>query len=305
MISPLKGYERTPEANEPRREKALQIVTIVYVILSSFCASGAIARAWRAHATRPRIFRYACRSPLIGRGAESVMQFAKQLRERIRRGEITCSVRIWTRPHVKPGGRYRLAPGEIEVDSIEPMELADVSPALARESGFPSLIELLKTAKHGSGSNVYLVRFHYVPPSSGTARGGVRTRKTAVPSRAAASARRRVVRIAESFPGGAARAEGAHLSLEVNGSRFGWFLSDHNGDGRLALNLKASAEMHDMLRRLAPEQFHLPKYLGAKGWVGLWLDVGDVDWAVVELALREAYVRTAPKRLARQLASGS
>jgi hypothetical protein len=94
------------------------------------------------------------------------MQFAKQLRDGVRRGEITCSVRIWQRPHVKVGGRYRLDPGEIEVDSILPIEFADITPALARASGFKGVIDLLKIAKHGPGENVYLVRFHYVPPAS-------------------------------------------------------------------------------------------------------------------------------------------
>ena len=46
------------------------------------------------------------------------MVFAKRLREGVRRGEITCSVRIWTRPHVKVGNRYRMEEGEIEVDSM-------------------------------------------------------------------------------------------------------------------------------------------------------------------------------------------
>ena len=41
------------------------------------------------------------------------MQFTKALREGVRRGEITCSVRIWLRPHVKVGGRYRMEEGEI------------------------------------------------------------------------------------------------------------------------------------------------------------------------------------------------
>jgi hypothetical protein len=35
---------------------------------------------------------------------------------------------------------------------------------LARESGFLGLIDLLKVAKHGKGENIYLIRFHYVPP---------------------------------------------------------------------------------------------------------------------------------------------
>jgi hypothetical protein len=54
--------------------------------------------------------------------------------------------------------------GEIEVDSIDPIGLADITPMLARESGFLGVVDLLKVAKHGKGDNVYLVRFHYVPP---------------------------------------------------------------------------------------------------------------------------------------------
>jgi len=92
------------------------------------------------------------------------MTFTKRLRDGVRRGEITCSVRIWLRPHVKVGGRYKMEEGEIEVDSIEPIGLPDITPALARESGFLGVIDLLKVAKHGPGENIYLIRFHYVPP---------------------------------------------------------------------------------------------------------------------------------------------
>ena len=92
------------------------------------------------------------------------MVFTKRLRDRVRRGEITCSVRIWTRPRVKVGARYRMEEGEIEVDSIKPIGFPDITPQLARESGFLGLIDLLKVAKHGKGENIYLVRFHYVPP---------------------------------------------------------------------------------------------------------------------------------------------
>jgi hypothetical protein len=69
------------------------------------------------------------------------------------------------RPHVKVGNRYRMDEGEIEVVSVLPMTLADITPELARESGFKGVVDLLKTAKHGRGENVYLVRFRYVPPN--------------------------------------------------------------------------------------------------------------------------------------------
>jgi hypothetical protein len=92
------------------------------------------------------------------------MIFTRRLREGIRRGRIRCSVRVWTRPHVKVGGRYRMEEGHIVVDSIEEIDLADITHDLARESGFGSVGELLQIARHGSGENVYLIRFHYLPP---------------------------------------------------------------------------------------------------------------------------------------------
>jgi len=94
------------------------------------------------------------------------MIFTKRLREGVRSGRITCSVRIWMRPHVIVGHRYRMEEGEIEIDSIHPISLADVTPELARQSGFKGVIDLLKVAKHGRGENVYLVRFHYRAPGA-------------------------------------------------------------------------------------------------------------------------------------------
>ena len=91
------------------------------------------------------------------------MQFTKRLRERVRSGEITCTVRIWKNLRVHVGGRYRMGEGEIEVDSIEPIGFPDITPELARASGFAGVLDLLKVAKHGSGEKIYLIRFHYVP----------------------------------------------------------------------------------------------------------------------------------------------
>jgi hypothetical protein len=90
------------------------------------------------------------------------MQFTKRLREPIMAGEVTCSVRIWQRPHVKVGGRYRLGAGAIEVTSIKQIDLKDITPTLARKSGFAGVVDLLKIAKHGPGENVYLVEFAYI-----------------------------------------------------------------------------------------------------------------------------------------------
>jgi len=89
------------------------------------------------------------------------MTFTKRLHAAIIAGEITCSVRIWQRPRVKVGGLYQLGSGAIEVTRLRQIEFADITPALARRSGFAGVVDLLKVAKHGSGENVYLVDFEY------------------------------------------------------------------------------------------------------------------------------------------------
>ena len=93
------------------------------------------------------------------------MMFAKRLREGVRRGNITCSVRIWQSPRVKVGGLYPMEEGHILVESIERIAIEDITGDLARRSGFDGVIDLLKVAKHGSGTNVYLVEFEYIPPA--------------------------------------------------------------------------------------------------------------------------------------------
>jgi hypothetical protein len=121
--------------------------------------------------------------------------FAKHLREGVRRGKITSSVRIWMRPHVKVGGRYRMEEGAIVVDAVLPISWADITPALARASGFKGVVDLLATAKHGAGENVYLVRFHYVGPGEPDEKadraGGGRQPLPKAPVRRSGASRRR------------------------------------------------------------------------------------------------------------------
>lgn len=95
------------------------------------------------------------------------LSFTKHLRDPVMRGEVTCSVRIWQSPRVKLGGRYALGPGFAEVTALREISLQDVTPALARRSGFQGLVDLLKVAKHGPGERVFLVEFEYVgePPA--------------------------------------------------------------------------------------------------------------------------------------------
>lgn len=95
------------------------------------------------------------------------MLFAKRLRQGIKEGRITCTVRIWQRPHVSVGRIYPMGDGQIVVESIQPIALDDISGDLARRSGFMGVVDLLKVAKHGSGTNIYLIEFQYIPPRAG------------------------------------------------------------------------------------------------------------------------------------------
>jgi hypothetical protein len=92
------------------------------------------------------------------------VQFRQELRDRVRSGEINCSVRVWQQPHVKVGGLYALPPGHIVVTSVTEMALSDITPEMARRSGFSGVVELLKTAVHGPGRRVFLVEFEYIAP---------------------------------------------------------------------------------------------------------------------------------------------
>ena len=91
------------------------------------------------------------------------MGFTKRLHPLIVAGEVTCSVRIWQRPQVKVGGRYRLDEGAVEVTRIAEIGMEGITPELARRSGFSGMVDLLKIAKHGPGERVFLVDFVYRP----------------------------------------------------------------------------------------------------------------------------------------------
>ena len=77
---------------------------------------------------------------------------------------MTCSIRIWKQPHVKIDGRYALLEGEIEVTGLQEISLRDITPKLAKRSGFASVAALMKIAKRGRGERIFPVEFHYLAP---------------------------------------------------------------------------------------------------------------------------------------------
>jgi hypothetical protein len=119
-----------------------------------------------------------------------------------------------------------------------------------------------------------------------------------MPQSLADETRAKVKEIVDSFPEGKAELVlGLHLKLTVRDKKFGWFMEDHHGDGRLAINCKAVQGLSQSLVEENDVVYHIPKYVGKKGWVGIWLDVPGVDWGDVKDLLYEAYAMSAPKAL--------
>ena len=97
------------------------------------------------------------------------MEFSRELRSDVLAGDITLSVRLWKRPQVKQGGRYRVGPGEIEVDAIELVPFAAVTGEDVRRAGQPDRETLRRRTAHAGPIHedtlVYRIEFHAVSPS--------------------------------------------------------------------------------------------------------------------------------------------
>jgi hypothetical protein len=92
-----------------------------------------------------------------------------------------------------------------------------------------------------------------------------------------------------------------HLAFRIRKKTFAYYLNDHHGDGIVSLCCKSTFQ--DQLKLVAqdPEQYYVPAYVGAKGWVALRLDLPKVDWDAIVKLLFKAYRLQAPRRLAEEI----
>jgi hypothetical protein len=92
------------------------------------------------------------------------VEFSRELREPVLAGEITLSFRLWRRPRVKAGGRYRVGVGHIEVDSVELVPFGSVDDTDLRRSGEADLESLRRRTAHAGpvedDTLVYRIEFH-------------------------------------------------------------------------------------------------------------------------------------------------
>ena len=94
------------------------------------------------------------------------MEFSRELPDDVLAGDITVSVRLWQRPRVKEGGRYRVGLGEIEVDAVELLPFSAITAQDVRAAGEPDRETLRRRAAHAGPIDedtlVYRVEFHAV-----------------------------------------------------------------------------------------------------------------------------------------------
>ena len=89
-----------------------------------------------------------------------------------------------------------------------------------------------------------------------------------------------------------------HLAFRIRKKTFAYYQFDHHGDGMIAFCCKSSLSEQRRLIRDDAETFFVPAYLGAKGWVGIRLDLEEVYWEVVSELAGRAFQSTAPRKLA-------
>lgn len=108
----------------------------------------------------------------------------------------------------------------------------------------------------------------------------------------------KVTEICLQLPEAEVQRHGSHAGFTVRKKTFAYFLNDHHGDGIVGITVKLPPGENASQIQIDPVRFYMPAYIGHRGWVGLRLDVGRVDWSEVGELIRMSYVLVAPKRLA-------
>jgi predicted DNA-binding protein (MmcQ/YjbR family) len=107
----------------------------------------------------------------------------------------------------------------------------------------------------------------------------------------------RLSEICLSLPEAERRDINDHADFRVRGKVFAYFLNNHHGDNIVSVCCKSAlGENVDRASR-EPNRFYLPAYIGPRGWFGLRLDGGAIDWSEVRNLVELSYGLVAPRRL--------
>jgi hypothetical protein len=108
----------------------------------------------------------------------------------------------------------------------------------------------------------------------------------------------RLTKICLALPEATSDRSGLHAGFYVRKRTFAYFLNNHHGDGIVGVTCKVLTGDNNALAAAQPDRFYIPAYVGSRGWVGLRLDIGEIDWEEVTELVNGSYRLVAPKRLA-------
>jgi hypothetical protein len=106
----------------------------------------------------------------------------------------------------------------------------------------------------------------------------------------------RLTKICLALPDATCERDARHATYRVKNKVFAYFLDNHHGSGSVAACVKGDKREH--ARRIAedPKRFFLPAYVGARGYLGIRLDVRGVDWNDLTDRVAAAHGQVSPKR---------
>jgi len=113
------------------------------------------------------------------------------------------------------------------------------------------------------------------------------------------SRRKRMIEICQKLPEVTYEEVGdGHIAFKIRKKIFAYYQFDHHGDGMIGFIGKSTLNEQRRLIREDSESFFIPAYVGPRGWIGIRLDLDEVDWETVSELARQAYQMTAPRKLA-------
>jgi hypothetical protein len=107
----------------------------------------------------------------------------------------------------------------------------------------------------------------------------------------------RVRALCLAFPGTQERVSHGEPCWWAGGRKMFVVTSQHHHDDRVGFWAAAPEGVQGALVAAEPARYFRPPYVGSRGWVGVHLDIEDVDWDRVEGVIEDAWRQVAPRRL--------
>lgn len=107
----------------------------------------------------------------------------------------------------------------------------------------------------------------------------------------------RLTKLCLALPEATCERESSHASFLIAKKVFAYFLDNHHGDGMIVACTRGDRAVNAKLVKREPKRYISPAYIGPRGWLGIRLDGGKVDWKEIAARVEASYREVAPKRL--------